>query len=137
MEAPMFCQALTSRCLWPMPCCIWLTSGVRVGRYLIQDNVRRISVIRRLWSVRLTRGMMVGMLLVLVLALLAACGGPGGSTTGAGPEQRIKDFTSDFSAALNDPDIGQPAKQEEWANKLAGYFRPADKEKAKADMQEG
>lgn len=95
---------------------------------------------------RAARTSLLAVLLSLVLAALAACGSaPTGSTGGStsaptaapavGPDQRVKDFFGVFGDALSDPELGQEAKQDEWAGKMAAFALPADQDKAKTEIK--
>lgn len=70
--------------------------------------------------------------LMLMLGALAACGGG----TSATPEARAESFFNDFIAAFNDPNLGDAAKQDEWADKLSKYFLPDQQAKQKEDVKQ-
>ncbi|HEU4322160.1 MAG TPA: hypothetical protein VFS21_03340 [Roseiflexaceae bacterium] len=104
---------------------------------------------------RVARYGLIAMLLSLMLAALAACGsaptgtggtgGTGGTASeptaaptaapAAGPDVRVKDFFGVFGDALSDPDLGEEAKQDEWAGKMAAFALPADQDKAKTEIK--
>ncbi|WP_110516602.1 hypothetical protein [Herpetosiphon llansteffanensis] len=72
------------------------------------------------------------LMLLLVMGLLVACGGSPAET----PEVRSENFLKDFVAGINDPALGEAAKQEEIADKLAGYFAPDQRATQKAALLE-
>ncbi|NOK60618.1 MAG: hypothetical protein GFH27_549297n217 [Chloroflexi bacterium AL-W] len=89
------------------------------------------------------------LLLFMLSAILAACGGgnattdtpesgeaDGGSVAEAseGPEERIASFFNDFGTAMSDPEIGMESKQTEWAETLANYAPPEQREEALGAM---
>lgn len=86
-------------------------------------------------------------LLLMLSAVLAACGGSATTESGeadsgaaaepsAGPEERVASFFSDFGAAMSDPEIGTESKQTEWAETLAGYATPDQREEALTAMSD-
>jgi hypothetical protein len=79
------------------------------------------------------RGLLAGLIGLLALALTACGGAPSAAVD---PETRVKSFFNDFSSALNDQDIAKPAKQEEWAGKLAGYAKPDQQVGMKDEMKQ-
>lgn len=75
-----------------------------------------------------------GTLLVVIMTLLVACGGS--STASVAPEERVKGFFTDFSAALNDPKLNEEAAQQQHIDKLTAYFAPSERAKQVESMNE-
>ncbi len=98
---------------------------------------------------RVAKHGLIAMVLGLTLAALAACGSaPTGGTGGTGsagseptaapavgPDVRVKEFFTVFGEALGDPALGEEAKQEEWAGKMAAFALPKDQDKAKTEIK--
>ncbi len=82
---------------------------------------------------RLYRSGLMMLMTALMLGLLAACGG---SSAGAGPEERVQSFFTDVNSAFNDANLKDAAKQEEWADKLSKYFIPEQQAKQKESLKE-
>lgn len=86
---------------------------------------------------------------LVLAAALAACGGASTGPAGGpaaqapaptaapvqGPEERIKGFFADFSAAMSDPAIGEEARKAEWVAKLAAYAAPAEQGQARTELE--
>src|SRR5262245_31423266 len=87
-----------------------------------------------MFNIARNRRVLMVALIGLLLVALAACGGA--PTAAIDPETRVKGFFNDFSSALNDPNISQPAKQDEWAGKLAGYAKPDQQNSMKGEMKQ-
>ena len=88
-----------------------------------------------MFTIARNRRVLLVALLGVLLVALAACGGAP-ATAAIDPETRVKGFFNDFSSALNDPNISQPAKQDEWAGKLAGYAKPDQQNSMKGEMKQ-
>jgi hypothetical protein len=73
---------------------------------------------------RRTRSLTITMLLAMLLIILVACGGSSGSSSA--PEERLKAFYADLNSAMNDPGVADPARQEEWAEKISRHYQPSE-----------
>ncbi len=74
-------------------------------------------------------------MIAMVLSLLGACGGSAG-VAAASPEDRVKSFMNDMMTALSDPNLKEPAKQEEWADKISKYALPTEQAKKKDELKQ-
>jgi hypothetical protein len=76
---------------------------------------------------------------LMLAMLLSACGGAGSTPAAtpvpvATPEERVKGFFDTFSAAINDPEISDPARQSEWVERLVDFAPPAEREQASSQL---
>lgn len=67
---------------------------------------------------------------LLLAGILIACGA---ARPAAGPEERVQAFFADFSAAVNDPQLADPARRQALADQLAGYVKPSQRDGMRDD----
>ncbi len=79
---------------------------------------------------KLVRRLASSLMLLMVMGVLAACGG----SAAEAPEVRAENFFKDFVAAFNDPKISDAATQDQWADKLSKYFVPEQQAAQKTDI---
>jgi hypothetical protein len=79
---------------------------------------------------------MAQLLLLTLLALLAGCAAPSGAATpvpvvsvgGASPEEVAQNFFEDLGNAVKDPGLADAQTRKHWADQLAGYFAPNERD---------
>lgn len=77
------------------------------------------------------RGQRLSAIALLLLLLLAGCAAPPAEESASGggptPEGVVDSFIEDLNHALQDPSLGNPNTQHNWAERLAGYFAPGER----------